>query len=200
MGVQIRTPGWKLEWLYTTRLDDRTKRIREFRIAVMDEVSTVFEETPFIHGDIPSDLHHPGLIGMLCDPGDLNPTALELDKEQHVVSGQAAQCQHFHSEEVGSCENVHVSANKVFPRRPVHSLRHGRYIVATEDISHRLIRWSIAQIGQRAHDSIVSPSRYSLWRSERPVARVRTQCAVGQGTGAILNHRTCVRPASGTNP
>ncbi len=85
LGVQIRTPGWKLEWLYMTRFDDRTKRIREFRIAVMNEVSTVFEETQFVHGDIPRDLLHPGFIGMCCDPGDLNAAALEMDEEQHVV-------------------------------------------------------------------------------------------------------------------
>ncbi len=59
-----------------TRFDDRAKRIREFRIAVMDEVSAALEEAPFVHGDIPSDILHPGFIGMWRDPGDLNATAL----------------------------------------------------------------------------------------------------------------------------
>jgi len=74
--VQIRTPGGKLERLYMTRSYDRTKRIREFRIAVMDEVSVALEEASFVHGDISYDLHHPGFIGMWRDPGDLNATAL----------------------------------------------------------------------------------------------------------------------------
>ena len=45
MGIQIWTPSWKLEWLYMTRLDDRAKGIREFRVTVMDEVTTVLKES-----------------------------------------------------------------------------------------------------------------------------------------------------------
>jgi Uncharacterised protein conserved in bacteria (DUF2326) len=30
----------------------------------MDEVSPALEETPFIHGDIPCDLLHPGFLGI----------------------------------------------------------------------------------------------------------------------------------------
>ena len=59
-----------------SRFDDRAKRIREFRIAVVDEISAIIEETPFIHGDIPRDLFHPLLIRMRCDAGNLNATAL----------------------------------------------------------------------------------------------------------------------------
>ena len=40
---------------------------------------------PFIHGDIPGDLHHPDFVGMGRDPGDLHATALEMDEEQNVV-------------------------------------------------------------------------------------------------------------------
>ena len=61
------------------RFDDRAKRIREFCITVVDEISAIIEKTTFIHGDIPRDLHHPGFIGMWRDPGDLNATALEMD-------------------------------------------------------------------------------------------------------------------------
>ncbi len=46
--VRSYAVGGKLEWLYTTRLDDRTKGIHEFRVTVMDEVSTVLEETLFL--------------------------------------------------------------------------------------------------------------------------------------------------------
>ncbi len=77
---------------------------------------------------------------MRCDPGHLNAPAFEMDKEQHILSEQTAQCEHFHGEEVGPCENVHVGANKVFLRCPPFSLRSGRDAVATEDVSHRLIR------------------------------------------------------------
>ena len=43
---------------------DRTKRVRELGIAVMDEIPATPKETPFVHGDIPSDLLHPGFIGV----------------------------------------------------------------------------------------------------------------------------------------
>ena len=124
----------------TTRLDDLAKGACEFRIAVMDEVSTVIEKTPFVHGDISRDLLHPGFRGMRCDANDLNTTALEMSKEQYVVSDQVTYRQHFHGEEVGPSENVHVGANKAFPRCLPYSLRCGRDAVATEDVAHRLIR------------------------------------------------------------
>jgi len=63
-----------------TRCDDRAKRICEFRIAIMDEVPASVKKAPLIHGDIPGDLFHPGVIRMSRDPGDLNATALEVDK------------------------------------------------------------------------------------------------------------------------
>ena len=81
MGIQIRTPDWKLDWLYMARFDDRAKRICEFRIAVMDEIPAAFEKTPFVHGDIARDLLHSGFIGMWRDPSDLNTTALKMNKE-----------------------------------------------------------------------------------------------------------------------
>ncbi len=97
-----------------TRSDERAKGICEFRIAVMDEVSAALEDAPFVHGDIPGDLLHPGFIGMWRDPSDLDATALEMDKEQHVLGDQAAQCEHFHGKEVGSSEYRHVGTNEVY--------------------------------------------------------------------------------------
>ena len=55
-----------------TGFDNRAKQIREFRIAVMDEVPASLKKAPLIHGDVPGDLFHPGFIGMGRDPGDLN--------------------------------------------------------------------------------------------------------------------------------
>jgi hypothetical protein len=63
-----------------TRSYDRTKRICEFRIAVVDEISAALEEAPLVHTDIPGYLLHPGFIGMWRDPCDLNETALLMDK------------------------------------------------------------------------------------------------------------------------
>ena len=88
-----------------TRFDDRPERIREFSIAVMDEISAAFEEAPLVHGDISGYLLHPSFIGMWRDPSDLNATALQMDKEQHVVGDQTTQRQYLHREKVGTCQD-----------------------------------------------------------------------------------------------
>ena len=85
MGIQIRAPGWKLQWLHLARFNDRAKGIREFRIAVMDEITAITEKTPFVHGHVSGDLFHPSFIRMRRDSRDLNATTPEMDKEQHVV-------------------------------------------------------------------------------------------------------------------
>ena len=77
------------------RFDDRAKRICEFRIAVMDKIPAAFEETPFVHRDIPRDLLYPGFIGMWRDPGNFVATALQMDKEQYVVRARFKITSHF---------------------------------------------------------------------------------------------------------
>ena len=72
-----------------TRFDDRAKRIREFRIAVMNEVPASFKKAPFIHGDIPSNLHHPGYSSKTHEPCVLEivlkSTFIPLFIEQHKI-------------------------------------------------------------------------------------------------------------------
>ena len=81
----------------------------------MDEVPASIEETPFVHRDIPGDLLHPGFIGMWRDPGDLNATALQMDKEQNVVSDQPTQRQYLYREKVGTRKDRQVRADEVSP-------------------------------------------------------------------------------------
>ena len=69
-----------------TRLDGPAKGIREFRITVMDVVPIVFEEAPFLHGDIPSSLHHPRLVWMGRDAGHLHSAALQMKPGSRAAS------------------------------------------------------------------------------------------------------------------
>ena len=48
---------------------------------------------------VSGNLIHPSLIWMRCYPRNLNATALEMYKAQHIVSDQATQCENFHGEE-----------------------------------------------------------------------------------------------------
>ncbi len=50
---------------------------------------------------------------MWRDPGDFNATALEVDKEKHVVSDQPAQRQYFHREKVSRCKDRDVRADEI---------------------------------------------------------------------------------------
>ena len=155
MGVQIRTPGWKLEWLHMARFDDRAKRIREFRIAVIDEIPAIIEKTPFVHGHVSGHLFHPLLIRMRRDARNLDITALKMNKEKHVLRDQAAQCEHFHGEEIGSRENGHVGANEVFPcggvadQTRASTKNGGRKVETTvphfSALSRRIVIYSFAQ-------------------------------------------------------
>ena len=52
----------------------------------------------YVLGQAPSNLLHPGFIGMWRDPSDLNAMALKVDKEQHIIRDQPAQRQYFHRE------------------------------------------------------------------------------------------------------
>ena len=40
-----------------------------------------------------------------------------MNKEQHIISDQPAQCQYFHGEEISPRENGHVGVNERFPCR-----------------------------------------------------------------------------------
>jgi hypothetical protein len=98
-----------------TRFDDRSKRIREFPIAVMDEVSASLEEAPLVHGDISGHLLHPGFIGMWRDPSNLNATTLQTDEKKHVVRNQPTQGQYFHREKISARKDRQVHADEVCP-------------------------------------------------------------------------------------
>jgi hypothetical protein len=63
-----------------------------------------------------------------------------MDKEQHVAGDLAAQREHFRGEEVGPGENVHMGAEQRLPRRGALALWGRGNAVATENVSHRLIR------------------------------------------------------------
>jgi len=72
--------------------------------------------------------------------------------------------------------------DKVFPGRAALAFRGRGKVVAPEDVSHSLVRQGIAQIGQRADDSIVAPADilfgqaynqdFEFWRNAWPVRRL----------------------------
>ena len=112
-----------------TRFDNRPEGSGVFRIAVMQKIATVSKGAAALHGRVPGDLLHPLLVRMIGDPGNVNPAALEMDKEEDVVSHQASPREDLHREEVGACQQREVSSNEFCPGcRPL-ALRGRRYAV-----------------------------------------------------------------------
>jgi hypothetical protein len=54
----------------------------------------------------------PRLIGMNGEPGDIHPTALDVDEEQHLVGHQPAQRQHLCGEKIGPRQQRQVGSMK----------------------------------------------------------------------------------------
>ena len=102
----------------------------------MDEISAALEESPLVQGHVSGDLLHPGFIRMVRDPGDLNASAVEKDKEQHVVGDQPTQCQYLHRKKVSARKNRPMGADEIGPRGRSFALRRRRNAVALQNITH----------------------------------------------------------------
>jgi hypothetical protein len=96
---------------------------------------------------------------MSVDPADPYPTALQFDKEEHVVRHQASPGQHLNREEIGSCEHVHMLADEILPSGRLTPFRWRCDVVAPQDVADGLVREMMAQVGQRADDAVVTPAR-----------------------------------------
>ena len=65
--------------------------------------------------------------------------ALQMNEKQDIVSDQSLESDNFNGEEIGSSQNIEVSADEVFPTGRVLSLGSGRDVVATQDVAYRLV-------------------------------------------------------------
>src|SRR5664280_2271678 len=81
----------------------------------MQQISAVGQKSPLLHGHVAPHLFHPLLVRMGRDSGQTNSPTLQLDKEQYVVGNQALERKHFHREEIRFHQNIHMSADEVFP-------------------------------------------------------------------------------------
>ena len=53
----------------------------------------------------------------------------------------------FNGEEIGSSQNIQMSADEVFPSSGVLSLGSGRDVMTTQDIADGLVRQLVAKVG-----------------------------------------------------
>src|SRR5262245_14463818 len=55
------------------------------RISIENDALNAVQETVASRGEIPSDLHHPGLVRLTRDPGNRHATALQLHNKSRAV-------------------------------------------------------------------------------------------------------------------
>src|ERR1035438_6667459 len=101
----------------------------------MQQISAVGQKSPLLYGHVAPHLFHPLLVRMGRDSVQTNPPTLQLDKEQHVVGNQALERKHFHREKIRSHQNIHMSADEIFPTGRVFSFGGRRDSVATQDVA-----------------------------------------------------------------
>ena len=102
-----------------------------------------------------SHLSDPVLGGVPGDATESDPAGLELKKEQDVICDEAAPAQNLDGEEIGAGKDCDVRRDEIPPGRAWAPLRGRCDTVALQNVSDRLIRNVVAEVGQRARDPII---------------------------------------------
>ena len=90
--------------------------------------------------------------------GEAGAARFQMNEEQDVVRGETSPCQHFEGEEVGTCQDGHVTGDEILPGGILAPLSCRLDPVPAKDIARRLIGNGVAEIGQGSDDAVVSPA------------------------------------------
>src|SRR5215471_19106218 len=144
MRVQIRASCWQAKRSHASRFDQFTKGFAELRISVMQQIAAASQVSPLLHGHVSRLLLHPILVRVRRESCQIHSASLQVNEEKHIVGQQSLERQYFRREEIHPNQNVPVRADKVFPRNGLLTLRRRRNAMATKNVAHRLIRWTMA--------------------------------------------------------
>ena len=100
-SVEIGTSRWKDEGPDASRVQEAPEGGAELAVPVMDEKASAGQKAPVGHGDVAGDLLHPLLVGVRCQPGNVDLPAGEVDEEEDVVGNQSLERPDLCREEVG---------------------------------------------------------------------------------------------------
>ena len=123
--------------------------------------------------------------------GQIDPARFQMNEEQDVVGGKTSPGEHFHSEEVGPCQDGHVGSDEILPGSMLAPLGCRLDPVATQDVAHRLIGDGMAEIGQGSNEAVVSPT--GVLPGEAHNERFQFGCDAGAGPAksVIWSRQTC---------
>src|SRR5215468_3907512 len=138
-------------------LENATKRLREERIAVVNQVATSQQESIFAVRPVSCDLTHPGTAQRSGDAADLDATRLKVHHEGHEVPNEASPRDRFDREEIRGRDRAPMRLQERLPaRRP---LARGIDSILRQDSFDRVSSDGESEIGERALDPRVAPSR-----------------------------------------
>ena len=124
----------------------------------MQEVPHATEESGTLVGGVASHLNHPLGGGMFGQTGEADAARFQMNEEQDVVGGETSPGQHFHGEEVGTCQDGHVAGDEILPGGILAPLGCRLDPVASEYVAHRLVGNGLTEIRQSSDDAVVSPA------------------------------------------
>jgi len=100
------------------------------------------------------------------DAGEGNTPGVEVEKEEDVVGNKTTPGQDLNGEEVCSGKDGHMGADEFLPTRVLAALRRWRDAMTLQNVSDRLIRDLMAEVGESASDAIVTPAIVLLGHAE----------------------------------
>src|SRR5215472_10121041 len=85
---------------------------RRTRVPIMKKVAHATEESGTLVGGVASHLNHPLGGGMFGQTGETDAARFQMNEDQDVVGGETSPGEHFDCEEIGTCQDGHVSGEE----------------------------------------------------------------------------------------
>src|SRR5712691_10187583 len=83
--------------------------------------------------------------------------ATDVEAEEHAREHHPQPCPHRTDEEVRSQQDIEMETDELPPRHGRFALRGWWNAVTFQDVAHRLVADTIAQVGQGTHNAVIAP-------------------------------------------
>jgi hypothetical protein len=181
------------------RLPARPKRRTELRIAIVQHIAAGMKIAPSLLRRAASDLLHPLLVRMPGDVGYVDPSALQVQKEQYIISHQSAPTEHFHREQITRASTFIWAARKSF-QEVTFFVWEPEQCRGAGGCSSRTDPTAGDQGWREPRRCGHIPIPSSLAPSGPPGLRLLRKQEGGRDTAGVLSLQTSGRPASDTKP
>ena len=157
VGVQVGRTVGQADDFDTCIFQEIPERNRKLGISVEDQEPFLGERSVDGIGEVPADLHHPGVSWAGRDSSDVDAPCREFDHEEHVERHETTWSPDLDGEEVGSGKYAPVSLEELTPRRSLGPFGSGVDSVLLKDVADRRSADSMANVLKCSLDPRVSP-------------------------------------------